>query len=165
MSGKDTKRWRRIASIRSTIKQINVIAIQTIKQRNIYQKTKNGKWTNAGFSLKYWKEVRTRVKYMGIYGYKKKYTISEMCRFFDISQSGYYKYISRMDILAKDLPLTWKIQERQEKCVKAYEHCKVYIWLEKWGIHHGPKTILRVVQKYNLLFVRHCISWKFLLYS
>ncbi|MBE6795867.1 MAG: IS3 family transposase, partial [Ruminococcaceae bacterium] len=28
---------------------------------------------------------------------------------------------------------------------------RVHIWLERQGIHHNPKTILRVMQKYNLL--------------
>ncbi len=58
-----------------------------------------------------------------------------------------------MDIPAKDLPLADKIQECQDSCGKTYGYRRVHIWLERNGIHHNPKTILRVMQKYNLLSV------------
>ena len=90
---------------------------------------------------------------MVIYRHKEKYSISEMCRFFDVSRSGYYGYVSRMDVPAKDLPLAEQIKECQEKCGKTYGYRRVHIWLERQGIHHNPKTILRVMQKYNLLSV------------
>ena len=76
-----------------------------------------------------------------------------MCRFFGVSRSGYYGYVSRMDIPAWDLPLAEKIRECQEKCGKTYGYRRVHIWLEKQGIRHDPKTILRVMQKYSLLSV------------
>ena len=107
----------------------------------------------AGFSLANRQGVRTYVKYMVIYRHKEKYSISEMCRFFNVSRSGYYGYVKRMDIPAKDLPLAKKIQECQDKCGKTYGYRRVHIWLERRGIHHNPKTILRVMQKYNLLSV------------
>ena len=97
--------------------------------------------------------MRTSVKYMVIYRHKDKYSISEMCRFFEVSRSGYYGYVSRMDIPAKDLPLAEKIKECQSKCGKTYGYRRVHIWLERNGIYHNPKTILRVMQKYNLLSV------------
>ena len=90
---------------------------------------------------------------MVIYRHKDKYSISEMCRFFSVSRSGYYGYVSRMDVPAKDLPLAEKITECQERCGKTYGYRRVHIWLERQGIHHNPKTVLRVMQKYNLLSV------------
>ncbi len=90
---------------------------------------------------------------MVIYRHREKYSISEMCRFFNVSRSGYYGYVSRMDIPAKDLPLAEKIKECQDKCGKTYGYRRVHIWLERQGIYHNPKTILRVMQKYNLLSV------------
>lgn len=48
---------------------------------------------NAGFSLAYRKEVRPSVKYMVIYRHKDKYSINSMCKFFDVSRSGYYDYV------------------------------------------------------------------------
>ena len=95
--------------------------------------------------------MRTSVKYMVIYRHKDKYSISEMCRFFNVSRSGYYDYVKRMDIPAKDLPLAEKIKECQAKNGKTYGYRRVHIWLERQGIHHDPKTILRIMQKYNLL--------------
>ena len=97
--------------------------------------------------------MRTSIKYQVIYRHKDKYGISEMCRFFDVSRSGYYDYVKRMDIPAKDLPLAEKIRECQEKCGKTYGYRRVHIWLERQGIHRNPKTILRIMQKYGLLSV------------
>ena len=97
--------------------------------------------------------MRTNVKYRVIYRHKDKYSISEMCRFFGVSRSGYYGYVSRIGIPARDLPLAEKIRECQEKCGKTYGYRRVHIWLEKQGIRHDPKTILRVMQKYSLLSV------------
>ena len=90
---------------------------------------------------------------MVIYRHKDKYSISEMCRFFEVSRSGYYDYVKRMEIPAKDLPLAEKIKACQDKCGKTYGYRRVHIWLERNGIHKNPKTVLRVMQKYNLLSV------------
>ena len=97
--------------------------------------------------------MRTSVKYRVIYRHKDKYAISEMCRFFEVSRSGYYDFVKRMDMPAKDLPLAEKIRECQEECGKTYGYRRVHLWLERNGIHHNPKTVLRVMQKYNLLSV------------
>ena len=97
--------------------------------------------------------MRTSVKYRVIYRHKDKYSISEMCRFFGVSRSGYYGYVSRMDIPAKDLPLAEKIRECQEAVHNTYGYRRVHIWLEKNGIYRNPKTVLRVMQKYGLLSV------------
>ena len=88
---------------------------------------------------------------MVIYRHKNKYSISEMCRFFKVSRSGYYDYLQRMDKPAKDLPLANMIRECQKKTKQTYGYRRVCIWLERQGIHHNPKTILRIMNKYNLL--------------
>ncbi len=97
--------------------------------------------------------MRTSVKYLVIYRHREKYSISEMCRFFNVSRSGYYGYVSRIDQPAWDLPLAEKIRECQEHSHMTYGYRRVHIWLEKEGITRNPKTILRVMQKYNLLSV------------
>ena len=97
--------------------------------------------------------MRASVKYKVIYRHKEKYNISEMCRFFEVSRSGYYDYVRRMDIPAKDLPLAEKIRECQTECRSTYGYRRVHIWLERNGIHCNPKTVLRVMNKYNLLSV------------
>ena len=108
---------------------------------------------NAGFSLSYRKDVRPKVKYLVIYRHKDKYSISEMCRFFEVSRSGYYDFLKRMDIPDRDLPLAQLIKECQKECKSTYGYRRVSIWLDKKGIHHNPKTVLRIMQKYNLLSV------------
>ena len=90
---------------------------------------------------------------MVISRHRDKYSISEMCRFFNVSRSGYYDCVKIMDIPAKDLALAEKIKECQENCGNTYGYRRVHIWLERQGVHHNPKTILRVMQKYNLLSV------------
>ena len=97
--------------------------------------------------------MRTSVKYLVINRHREKYAISDMCRFFSVSRSGYYDYAKRMDIPAKDLPLAEKIKECQEQCGKTYGYRRVHIWLERKNIRCNPKTVLRVMQKYNLLSV------------
>jgi len=95
-----------------------------------------------------------------IYRHKDKYSISEMCRFFEVSRSGYYGFVKRMDKPAKDLELSELIGECQQETKQTYGYRRVAIWLERRGIHHNPKTILRVMNKYSLLSVvrrrRYC---------
>ena len=90
---------------------------------------------------------------MVIYRHKGKYSISEMCKFFQVSRSGYYGYVARMDTPASDLPLAEKIRDCQEQCGKTYGYRRVHIWLERNGIYRNPKTVLRIMQKYGLLSV------------
>ena len=97
--------------------------------------------------------MKASVKYKVIYRHREKYSISEMCRFFEVSRSGYYDYVRRMDVPAKDLPLPEKIRECQSVCRNTYGYRRVHIWLERNGIHCNPKTVLRVMNKYNLLSV------------
>ena len=52
--------------------------------------------------------------YRVIYHHREKSSISEMCRFFKVSQSGYYDFVKQMDIPSKDLPLAEKISETQQ---------------------------------------------------
>ena len=76
-----------------------------------------------------------------------------MCRIFKVSRSGYYDFVKRMEIPDKDLPLAQLIEECQQESKKTYGYRRVSIWLDKRGVHHNPKTVLRVMQKYNLLSV------------
>lgn len=104
--------------------------------------------------------MRPEVKYRVIYRHKDKYSINEMCRFFEVSRSGYYGFVKRMDRPAKDLELSELIRECQIETKQTYGYRRVAIWLERRGVHHDPKTILRVMNKYSLLSVvrrrRYC---------
>ena len=97
--------------------------------------------------------MRASVKYLVIYRHKEKYSISEMCKFFEVSRSGYYDYVKRMELPDRDLPLAEQIQACQREVKQTYGYRRVQIWLERQGIHRDPKTVLRVMQKYNLLSV------------
>ena len=74
--------------------------------------------------------MKPAIKYQVIYKHRNKYRISEMCRLFKVSRSGYYKYLSKKDILDKDLQLANKIEECQEIHHKTYGYRRVHIWLE-----------------------------------
>lgn len=76
-----------------------------------------------------------------------------MCRFFEVSRSGYYAYLKQQNIPDRDMPLAEKIRECQEENHRTYGYRRVQIWLERQGIYRNPKTVLRVMQKYNLLSV------------
>lgn len=97
--------------------------------------------------------MRSYIKYNVIYRHKNKYTISEMCSFFKVSRSGYYCYVNRMDTPAKDLPLANLIKECCVETKQTYGYRRVCDWLERRNIHHNPKTVLRIMQKYSLLSV------------
>lgn len=97
--------------------------------------------------------MKASVKYNVIYRHREKYSISEMCRIFGVSRSGYYSYVQRMDVPAKDLPLAEKIRECQAECKQTYGYRRVHIWLERHKIYCNPKTVLRVMNKYGLLSV------------
>ena len=97
--------------------------------------------------------MRPEVKYRVIYRHKDKYSISEMCRILGVSRSGYYGFVKRMDKTARDLELSELIRECQQETKQTYGYRRVAIWLERKGIHHNPKTILRVMNKYSLLSV------------
>lgn len=74
-----------------------------------------------------------------------------MCRFFGVSRSGYYDFVHRFGQEEKDAKLAEIIRTQQEKCQHTYGYRRLWIALEKQGVHHNPKTVLRVMKKYDLL--------------
>ena len=74
-----------------------------------------------------------------------------MCRFFDVSRSGYYDYVKRMNRPEKDAALAQKLRLQHERCHQTYDYRRMQLWLESQGIHHNPKTILRITKKYGIL--------------
>lgn len=53
--------------------------------------------------------------------------------------------------MEKDAQLAKKIRQHQEHCFQTYGYRRMHSWLGTQGIHHDPKTILRVIKKYGLL--------------
>lgn len=75
-----------------------------------------------------------------------------MCCFFEVSRSGYYCYLDRKDRPDRDLPLAQLIRECQSAKGKIHGYRYVHLWLiRKKQIYYNPKTVLRVMGKYNLL--------------
>lgn len=79
-----------------------------------------------------------------------------MCRFFDVSRSGYYDFLHRIDRSDKDASLAKEIHQIQKKCFHTYGYRRrICLALKAKGIYHNPKTILRVMKKYDLLSEIH----------
>ena len=66
--------------------------------------------------------MRASIKYQVILKYKNKYRINEMCKFFEVSRSGYYAFLKRLEIPDRDLELADKIREcpREEIDIAEY---------------------------------------------
>lgn len=96
--------------------------------------------------------MKPKLKYRIIYTFAQKYPIQQMCRFFEVSHSGYYRYLATKDSQDKDLPLAQLIRECQSKRGKIHGYRYIHVWLAiKKQVHCNPKTVLRVMRKYNLL--------------
>ena len=106
--------------------------------------------------------MRPKVKYQIIYMNRNRYPVSSMCSLFGVSRSGYYDYVGRLDRPAHDLELASIIREQQEKCDKTYGYRRMWKWLKKTKkIHRNPKTILRIMKKYELLSeIRRRRKWR-----
>lgn len=82
----------------------------------------------------------------------KKYSISYMCQFFEVSRSGYYAWLKRKDAPDKDAVIAELISQCQKKTNKTYGYRRVKIWLlRETGLIVNHKAILRIMRKYNLL--------------
>lgn len=105
--------------------------------------------------------MRPRVKYHVIYLNRTVYSVSVMCRFFGVSRSGYYAYVQRLERPASDAVLAEQIRECQTLCDRTYGYRRVWKWLKNRNIYRNPKTILRVMKKYELLSeIRRRRKWR-----
>jgi transposase InsO family protein len=75
-----------------------------------------------------------------------------MCKFFEVSRSGYYDYVKGMEKPDKDKAVAELICECQEKTKNTYGYRRVKIWLlRKAELNINHKAVLRIMNKYNLL--------------
>ena len=95
--------------------------------------------------------MRPKAKYAVIYRHSEKYPVSVMCRFFGVSRSGYYDYVGRLGKPEKDAALAEEIRQQQKQSLRTYGYRRMQIALAAKGIYRNPKTVLRVMKKYNLL--------------
>ena len=66
------------------------------------------------------KEVKPNFKYAVIHRHRECYPLKQMCQFFEVSRSGYYKYVKRLVYPQKDFELAEKIRAKQKVCQKTY---------------------------------------------
>jgi len=95
--------------------------------------------------------VRPKVKYAVIHRHRNEYPVSVMCKFFEVSRSGYYDFVKRIDKPEQDTELGNEIRICQRSTDNTYGYRRVWLWLEHRKIHRNPKTVLRVMKKYGLL--------------
>ena len=74
-----------------------------------------------------------------------------MCKFFEVSRSGYYSFVKRLGRPEQDAKLAVMIQQCQNKTDKTYGYRRVWKWLRDRNIKRNPKTVLRIMKKYGLL--------------
>lgn len=82
--------------------------------------------------------------------FSNSYSILSLCEYFNVSKSGYYKYLKYNK--DKDLEALNLIKQVQLKCKRKYGYRRVEIALQKkFGVKFNHKKVLRIMNKYNLL--------------
>lgn len=97
--------------------------------------------------------MKPGLKYQVIYRNRKEYAVTAMCKFFEVSRSGYYDYVKRMDRPDRDDALAKLIAQRRSQRYGRSLGCRrMQKWLEIFkGLHYNYKTVWRVMRKYGLL--------------
>ena len=105
--------------------------------------------------------MKPSFKYAVIHRHRTKYAVKDLCEILQVSRSGYYKYVKHLNHTAKDFDLAEKIRTKQESCKKTYGYRRMKLWLDSEGITKNPKTILRIMHKYDLLSeIRRRKRWR-----
>ena len=95
--------------------------------------------------------MKASIKYHVIYRHRTEYPVCRMCRFFEVSRSGYYGFIRRLGKPEKDAELADIIAAQRERSYRTYGYRRMWLWLRSQNIYRNPKTVLRVMKKYHLL--------------
>ena len=105
--------------------------------------------------------MKARIKYHIIYRHRAEYPVAVMCEFFRVSRSGYYAFVHRLGRPEKDAALAEVIAQQRERNCHTYGYRRMWLWLKKQNIFCNPKTILRIMKKYNLLSeIRRRRKWQ-----
>ena len=96
--------------------------------------------------------MKPSAKYRVIYRYREKHSIKFMCEFFNVSRSGYYDFVKRIEKPDKDEVIAKEIMKCQEETKQTYGYRRVKIWLlRETGLVINHKAVLRIMNKYGLL--------------
>ena len=105
--------------------------------------------------------MRARVKYHIIYRHRTEYPVAVMCKFFAVSRSGYYAFVYRLGRPEKDAALAEVTAQQRERSFRTYGCWRMWLWLKSQNIFCNPKTVLRVMKKYDLLSeIRRRRKWQ-----
>ena len=74
-----------------------------------------------------------------------------MCKFFGVSRSGYYAFVHRLGRPEQDAALAKVIATQWERSFRTYGYWWMRLWLKHQNIFCNPKTVLRIMKKYDLL--------------
>ena len=84
-----------------------------------------------------------------------------MCRFFGVSRSGYCDFVHRLGKPEKDATLSKAIAQQRERSYHTYGYRRMWLWLKSQNIFCNPKTVLRIMKKYDLLSeIRRRRKWQ-----
>lgn len=93
-----------------------------------------------------------KLKYRVIERFRDKYSVTAMCRLFEVSRSGYYDWRKRQGRETRDQWLVDLVVDCQQRCKQTYGCRRVRRWIKR---HHGLnvnlKAVLRVMRKLDLL--------------
>ena len=105
--------------------------------------------------------MKPAVKYHIIYCHRTEYPVSVMCQFLKVSRSGYYDFIRRLGRPEKDAALAKSIAEQRKRSFGTYGYRRMWLWLKSQNIYRNPKTVLRIMKKYDLLSeIRRRRKWQ-----
>ena len=105
--------------------------------------------------------MRAQVKYHIIYRHRTEYPVAVMCEFFAVSRSGYYAFVHRLGKPEKDAALAGLIAQQRERSFRTYGYRRMWLWLKSQNIFRNPKTVLRIMKKYDLLSeIRRRRKWQ-----
>ena len=105
--------------------------------------------------------MRPKVKYHVIYRHRTEYPVAIMCKFFAVSRSGYYAFVRHLDRPEKDAALAEVIAQQRERSFRTYGYRRMWLWLKSQNIFRNPKTVLRIMKKYDLLSeIRRRRKWQ-----
>lgn len=101
------------------------------------------------------------MKYHIIYRHRTEYPVVVMCAFFGVSRSGYYAFVHRLGRPEKDAALAELIAQQRKRSFGTYGYRRMWLWLKTQNIFHNPKTVLRIMKKYDLLSeIRRRRKWQ-----
>lgn len=96
--------------------------------------------------------MKKEIKYAAIFSNREKYRISSLCKYFEVSRSGYYAWLTRKDQPDKNKIIANLIIQCHKHAKNTYGYRRVKIWLlQETGLVLNHKAILRIMRKYSLL--------------